>query len=185
MTTTSNCAKKQLLVWLTGLSGAGKSTIARLLESQLRSKGVSSYLLDADEVRCGLNNDLGFSPEDRKENVRRLSEVAKLIHCAGTRVVIVAAISPYRSDRLVARQLFPSGSFFEVYVRIPIEEAEARDIKGLYALSRSGVLRDFTGIDAPYEEPTHPEVIIDVPTTSPHEAASRILIHIEQASPTF
>ena len=144
-------------VWLTGLSGSGKSTIASLLEKRLHAEGRHTYLLDGDNVRHGLNRDLGFAEADRVENIRRVAEVAKLMVDAGL-IVMVSFISPFRSERRMARELFGEGEFVEVYVDTPIEVCERRDVKGLYAKARRGELTNFTGIDSPYEEPEHPEV---------------------------
>jgi len=145
------------VVWLTGLSGAGKSTIALTLERELQQKGVPIYVLDGDKVRTGLCSDLGFSPEARKENIRRIAEVARLFADAGL-ICVVAFISPYRSDRDRARAMMPPGKFIEVYLSTPLEVCERRDVKGLYAKARAGLVREFTGISAPYEAPLKPEL---------------------------
>jgi len=145
------------VIWLTGLSGAGKSTIAEALELELRQQRVPVYVLDGDKVRTGLCSDLGFSPEDRKENIRRIAEVARLFADAGL-VCVVAFISPYRSDRDRARAMLPEGKFIEVYLSTPLEVCESRDVKGLYAKARAGLVAEFTGISAPYEAPLHPEL---------------------------
>jgi len=145
------------IVWFTGLSGAGKSTLAEALQRQLLAQGRSAYVLDGDKVRTGLCSDLGFSPEDRKENIRRISEVARLFADAGL-VCIVAFISPYRADRDRARALMPAGQFFEVYLSTPLEACEQRDTKGLYAKARAGLVSEFTGISSPYEPPLKPEL---------------------------
>ena len=145
------------VVWLTGLSGAGKSTIAEALELELRQKQVPVYVLDGDKVRTGLCSDLGFSPEDRKENIRRIGELARLFADAGL-ICIVAFISPYRSDRDRARAMLPAGKFIEVYLSTPLEVCEQRDVKGLYAKARAGLVSEFTGISAPYEAPLKPEL---------------------------
>lgn len=144
-------------IWLTGLSGAGKSTIASALEKSLSDAGRHVYVLDGDNVRHGLNRDLGFSALDRQENIRRVAEVAHLMVDAGL-IVIVALISPFRSDRAAARTLFAPKEFIEVYVDASLRACEGRDTKGLYALARSGKLKEFTGIDSPYESPNMPEV---------------------------
>ena len=145
------------VVWLTGLSASGKSTLAIELERELFQRGIQTCILDGDNVRHGLCSDLGFSPEARKENIRRIGEVAALFANAGL-VCITAFISPYRSDRALARSAAPKGKFFEVFVNAPIEVCERRDPKGLYAKARQGQLREFTGITAPYEPPENPEV---------------------------
>jgi len=146
-----------LCLWFTGLSGAGKSTIANLVERKLHALGYHTYLLDGDNVRHGINKDLGFTPADRVENIRRIAEVAHLMVDAGL-IVLVSAISPYRSERRSARELFGSGEFVEVFVDAPLEECERRDPKGLYRKARAGEIRNFTGIDAPYERPLSPDV---------------------------
>jgi bifunctional enzyme CysN/CysC len=161
------------VVWFTGLSGAGKSTIAAVLEERLRARDVLVYNLDGDDVRRGLNHDLGYTDADRVESIRRISEVTRLMVNAGL-VVIVAAISPFREGRQNARDLFSPGTFFEVHVDTPLEIAESRDTKGLYRAAREGRLLNFTGIDSPYEAPLEPEVRV-VPGTSPDAAAETIL----------
>ena len=147
-------------VWFTGLSGAGKSTLANMLDKRLHGQGLHTYVLDGDNVRHGLNRDLGFSDADRVENIRRVAEVACLMVDAGL-VVIVAFISPFRADRAFARSLFAPGEFVEVFVDTPLQECERRDTKGLYASARSGRLTNFTGISSPYECPVHPEIRLD------------------------
>jgi bifunctional enzyme CysN/CysC len=146
-----------LCLWFTGLSGAGKSTVANLVERRLHALGYHTYLLDGDNVRHGINKDLGFTPEDRVENIRRIAEVAHLMVDAGL-IVLVSAISPYRSERRSARELFAQGEFMEVFVDAPLEECERRDPKGLYRKARAGTIRNFTGIDAPYERPEAPDI---------------------------
>jgi bifunctional enzyme CysN/CysC len=162
------------VVWFTGLSGSGKSTIANVVESKLHAAGVRTYLLDGDNVRHGLNRDLGFTDADRVENIRRIAEVAGLMVDAGL-VVLVSFISPFRAERRLARDRVDDGEFVEVHVDTPLEVAEARDPKGLYAKARAGELRNFTGIESPYEPPEHPEVRIDTTVTSPEDAADRII----------
>ncbi|MHA7919288.1 MULTISPECIES: adenylyl-sulfate kinase [Alcanivoracaceae] len=147
-------------IWLTGLSGSGKSTLANALEVALTQQGKHTYLLDGDNVRHGLNKNLGMSDEDRTENIRRVSEVAKLMVDAGL-VVVTAFISPFRADRDAARELFEDGEFVEVFVDAPLEECEKRDPKGLYQKARQGIIKEFTGIDSPYEAPEKPEVVIN------------------------
>jgi bifunctional enzyme CysN/CysC len=146
-----------LCLWFTGLSGAGKSTIANLVERRLHTLGYHTYLLDGDNVRHGINKDLGFTPEARVENIRRIAEVAHLMVDAGL-IVLISVISPYRSERRSARELFAQGEFMEVFVDTPLEECERRDPKGLYQKARAGTIRNFTGIDAPYERPESPDV---------------------------
>ena len=155
----SNNGHPGLVVWFTGLSGSGKSTIANELDVELNKRGLRTYILDGDNVRMGLNKDLGFSPESRKENIRRISEVANLFADSGT-IVMTAFISPYREDRDSARDVIGS-DYIEVFVNTPIEECIKRDPKGLYKKAIAGEIKGFTGIDAPYEEPLSPEVILD------------------------
>jgi bifunctional enzyme CysN/CysC len=169
--------QRACVVWLTGLSGAGKSTIANLVERQLHAAGCHTYLLDGDNIRHGLNKDLGFTAADRVENIRRTAEVAKLMVDAGL-VVIVALISPFTHEREMARSLVAEGEFVEVFVDAPIEVAEQRDPKGLYKKARRGELRNFTGIDAPYERPAAPEVHLDTTVLSPEQAADAVLAHL-------
>ncbi len=161
------------IVWLTGLSGAGKSTIANRAEQLLHSRGVHTYLLDGDNVRHGLNHDLGFTQSDRVENIRRVSEVARLMADAGL-LVLVSFISPFRSERQLARDRAGETPFFEVFVDTPLDVAETRDPKGLYRKAREGDLANFTGVDSPYEPPEHPELHIDTTVTSPDEAADQL-----------
>ncbi len=148
---------RAVTVWFTGLSGSGKSTLATAVERDLVDRGVSAYVLDGDNLRHGLNSDLGFSPSDREENIRRAGEVCRLFHDAGM-IVLTAFISPYRRDRLLVRQMHPGGGFIEVFVDTPIEVCEERDVKGLYARARSGEIPEFSGVSAPYEEPIEPEL---------------------------
>ncbi|MFY8139232.1 MAG: adenylyl-sulfate kinase, partial [Caulobacter sp.] len=166
------------VVWLTGLSGAGKSTIANLVEKRLHALGRHTYLLDGDNVRHGLNKDLGFTEEDRVENIRRVAEVAKLMVDAGL-IVLTAFISPFRAERQMARDLLEPGEFIEVFVDTPLAVAEARDVKGLYKKARSGQLKNFTGVDSPYEAPESPELRIDTTAIDPVEAAERIVAWLE------
>jgi len=162
------------VVWLTGLSGSGKSTIANIVESKLHTLGVRTYLLDGDNVRHGLNRDLGFTDADRVENIRRIAEVSALMVDAGL-VVLVSFISPFEAERQLARSSVEDGEFIEVYVDTALAVAEERDPKGLYAKARRGELANFTGIDSPYEPPTAPEVHVDTSTTSAEEAADTIV----------
>ena len=156
-------------LWFTGLSGSGKSTIANLVEKRLLAEGKHTYLLDGDNVRHGLNRDLGFSDADRVENIRRVAEVAKLMVDAGL-IVIVSFISPFRDERRMARELFADGEFIEVFVDTPLEECERRDVKGLYAKARAGQIPNFTGIDSPYERPEHAEIVLDTTRHTPEVA---------------
>jgi bifunctional enzyme CysN/CysC len=166
--------QRPCVLWLTGLSGAGKSTIANVLERKLHLLGHHTYLLDGDNIRHGLNKDLGFTDADRVENIRRIAEVAKLMVDAGL-IVIAALISPFRSERRMARDLLAEGEFIEIFVDTPLEVAERRDPKRLYAKARRGEIKHFTGVDSPYERPETPEVRIDTSAMSPEAAADRIL----------
>ena len=161
------------VLWFTGLSGAGKSTVASRLERKLYAAGVHTYLLDGDNVRRGLNRDLGFTDRDRVESVRRVAEVAKLMADAGL-VVIVAMISPFRSERRMARNLMQKGEFVEIFVDTPLAVCEARDPKGLYAAARRGALPDFTGVDSPYEPPETPEIVLKGAEEGPDVLADRV-----------
>ena len=170
--------QKARVVWLTGLSGAGKSTIANLVEKRLHVEGRHTYLLDGDNVRHGLNKDLGFTDADRVENIRRVAEVAKLMVDAGL-IVLVSFISPFRAERQMARELMGDREFVEVFVDTPLAEAERRDVKGLYKKARAGQLANFTGVDSPYEPPQAPEIRIDTTVTSPEDAAEQIFAWLE------
>ncbi len=165
--------QKPLCVWFTGLSGSGKTTIANLLEQRLFAKGLHTYLLDGDNVRHGLSRDLGFLEADRVENIRRVGEVAKLMVDAGL-LVLVAFISPYRAERQTARGLFAADEFLEVFVDAPLAECEKRDPKGLYAKARRGELKDFTGIDSPYEAPLAPDVHLCTASASAESLADEL-----------
>lgn len=167
------------VVWLTGLSASGKSTIATELESKLFQQGRLAYVLDGDNTRHGLCSDLGFSPEDRKENIRRLGEVARLFGDAGM-ICIAAFISPYRSDRDQVRRLVPSGKFIEVYVNAPLEVCERRDPKGLYVKAHAGEIKEFTGVSAPYEPPLHPELELRTDKLSVADCVSAIMAKLDQ-----
>jgi adenylyl-sulfate kinase len=165
------------VVWFTGLSGSGKSTLATELERELFSRGKHAYVLDGDNVRHGLCSDLGFTPADRKENIRRIGEVANLFADSGM-ICITAFISPYRSDRELARRSVPTGRFIEVYLNTPIEVCEQRDPKGLYVKARKGTIKEFTGVSAPYEPPLHPEIELHTEQCSVPECVAQILKHI-------
>ena len=169
--------QKPGVVWFTGLSGSGKSTIANLVEKKLHALGRHTYLLDGDNVRHGLNRDLGFTDADRVENIRRVGEVAKLMADAGL-IVLTAFISPFRAERRMVRDLMVEGEFIEVYVDTPLEVAEARDVKGLYKKARAGQLKNFTGIDSPYEAPEVPQIVVNTVTLSAEEAAEVIVAAI-------
>ena len=161
-------------LWFTGLSGSGKSTIASLLEKKLHTQGHHTYLLDGDNIRHGLNRDLGFTDEDRVENLRRISQVAKLMVDAGL-IVLVSFISPFRIERQMARELFELNEFFEIFIDTPLEECERRDTKGLYAKARSGQLKNFTGIDSNYEPPEMPEIKLNTLESDPELCVENIL----------
>ncbi len=165
---------KAVTLWFTGLSGSGKSTLAHAVENALFEKGCRTYVLDGDNVRHGLNKNLGFSPEDRTENIRRIGEVAKLFNEAGV-LALTAFISPYREDRDAARAISGDGNFFEVYVKCALDVCEERDPKGLYKKARAGEIPEFTGISAPYEEPTKPEIVVDTGEQSLDESTIAVL----------
>ena len=166
--------QKPAVLWFTGLSGAGKSTIANLVEKKLAARGRHTFLLDGDNVRHGLNRDLGFTEADRIENIRRVGEVARLMADAGL-IVLTAFISPFRAERHMVRRMIPEGEFFEIFIDTPLSEAEKRDTKGLYAKARAGELKNFTGIDSPYEPPEKPEILIDTTELTADQAADRIV----------
>lgn len=172
-------AQRPVVLWFTGLSGAGKSTIANLVDKKLHALGLHSYLLDADNLRRGLNRDLGFTDADRTENLRRVAEVAALMVDAGL-IVIAAFISPLRAHRDMARGLFAEGEFVEIYVDTPLGVAEARDVKGLYRLARRGELCHFTGIDSPYEVPQGPELRVATIGCSADESAEQVMGKLRQ-----
>jgi bifunctional enzyme CysN/CysC len=173
-------AQRPKLLWFTGLSGAGKSTIANLVEQKLHARGRHTFLLDGDNVRLGLNKDLGFTAADRVENIRRAGEAARLMMDAGL-IVLTAFISPFRAERAMVRELVPDGDFIEIFVDTPLAEAERRDVKGLYKKARAGKLANFTGVDSPYEAPEQPEIRIDTMKLDPEAAAERIVRHLLNA----
>lgn len=171
--------QKGVVVWLTGLPASGKSTIARELEWRLYNMGKLAYVLDGDNIRHGLNSDLGFSPEDRKENIRRIGEVAKLFADAGI-ITITSFISPYREDRERARSLLKEGEFIEVYLKCPLEVLMERDPKGLYKKALAGEIKEFTGISAPYEEPLNPEIILETDKETVEESTEKIISYLKE-----
>ncbi|MFP3512851.1 adenylyl-sulfate kinase [Peribacillus sp. SIMBA_075] len=162
------------VLWFTGLSGSGKSTIANAVAKELYNRNIRSYVLDGDNIRHGLNKDLGFSEEDRTENIRRIGEISKLFVDSG-QFVLTAFISPFRADRQIVRDLLEEGEFIEVYIKCPIEECEVRDPKGLYDKARKGIIKDFTGIDSPYEEPEQPEIILESDQYSIEECVEQVI----------
>ena len=170
--------QRPCVLWFTGVSGAGKSTIANLVEKWLLARGRHTYLLDGDNIRHGLNNDLGFTQADRAENIRRVAEVARLMADAGL-ITLVSFISPFRAERRLARSLMPVGGFIEVFVDTPIHVAEARDPKGLYRKARHGELKNFTGVDSPYEPPEAPEIVLNTMLLSPEESAERVFAYLD------
>ena len=166
------------MLWFTGLSGAGKSTIANLVEARLHARGRHTFLLDGDNVRLGLNKDLGFTAADRVENIRRAGEAAKLMMDAGL-IVLTAFISPFRAERALVREMVGDGDFIEIFVDTPLAEAERRDTKGLYKKARAGQLANFTGVDSPYETPEQPDIRIDTMTMDAEAAAELIVRRLE------
>jgi len=169
---------KSVILWFTGLSGAGKSTLAHAVEEALHQRGCRTFVLDGDNVRHGLCADLTFSDEDRKENIRRIGETAKLMLESGT-IVLTAFISPFREDRRQVRALFPHGEFIEVYCDCALEVCEGRDVKGIYKKARAGEIAHFTGISSPYEEPENPEMTIKTDTQSLNESVQQIVDHLQ------
>ena len=170
---------KSCILWFTGLSGSGKSTLANEVEKELHQMGIRSYVLDGDNIRHGLNNNLGFSPEDRKENIRRIGEVSKLFVDAGL-FTLTAFISPYREDREMVRQLVGPNEFVEIYVKCALEECERRDPKGLYEKARNGEIKEFTGISAPYEAPLRPELIIESDKLTIEQSVHKVIDFLKQ-----
>lgn len=170
-------------IWFTGLSGSGKTTLASLLEQRLHAEGKHTYLLDGDNVRHGLNRDLGFTEEDRAENIRRVAEVARLMVDAGL-IVLVSFISPFERERSLARALFGEDEFVEVFIDTPFDECERRDVKGLYAKARSGMVKNFTGIDSPYERPLAPELVVRTVGVSPEACTGQIFAWLQRERTT-
>jgi adenylylsulfate kinase len=170
---------KSAILWFTGLSGSGKSTIAHALEKNLFERGIRTYVVDGDNIRAGLNKDLGFSAEDRGENIRRIGEVAKLFVDAGM-VVITAFISPYSRDRALARSLVEHDEFIEIYVKCPLEICRQRDVKGLYKKADEGFLKNFTGVNDPYEEPEHPEIVLETDKMEVDESVKKIVSYLDE-----
>ena len=171
--------QRGVTIWLTGLSGSGKSTIAVAAEKVLLERGRAAYVLDGDNVRHGLNKNLGFSPEDRTENIRRIGEVAKLFTEAGI-ITLTSFISPYRSDRDAVREIMEAGAFIEVLVDASVETCESRDVKGLYKKARAGEIPEFTGISAPYEAPEKPELVLDTNSQSVEESVGSLIRFLEE-----
>jgi len=172
-------SQKGVAIWFTGLPSSGKSTLAHAVEEELYTRGHLSYVLDGDNIRHGLNKNLGFSPEDREENIRRIGEVAKLFAQAGV-ITMTAFISPYRRDRDKARHLLEDGEFIEVFVKVSLEEAEQRDPKGLYKKARAGEIKEFTGISAPYEEPLNPELAVDTNKLDLAKSKDMVIQYLEK-----
>ena len=170
---------KSVVIWFTGLSGSGKSTLAHSVEEILFSKGCRTYVLDGDNVRHGLTSNLDFSNEDRKENIRRIGEVTKLMMEAGL-IIITAFISPFREDRIAVRNLISDGDFIEIYCKASLETCEARDLKGLYKRARLGEIKNYTGIDSPYEIPDNPELIIDTEKEVLEESVAKIVSFLQK-----
>lgn len=167
------------VLWFTGLSGAGKSTLSVAVEQELHRRGIRTYILDGDNIRHGLNKNLGFSPEDRKENIRRIGEVSKLFVDAGV-MVLTAFISPYRADRDMVRELVEGNEFVEIYVNCPLEACELRDPKGLYKKARNGEIKHFTGIDAPYEASEHPELVVETHKQPLEQSVGQVIRFLEE-----
>lgn len=170
---------KSCVIWFTGLSAAGKSTLANVLSKELHIMQIKNYVLDGDNIRHGLNKNLGFSHDDRKENIRRIGEVAKLFVDAGL-IAMAAFISPYREDRSNVRRLLENGQFIEVFVKCPVSECERRDPKGIYKRARAGEIKEFTGVSAPYEEPENPEIILKTDEMSMEKCIKTILNYLKE-----
>ena len=170
---------QSVVLWFTGLSGSGKSTLAHVLEEKLFNKGCKTLVLDGDNVRHGLNSNLDFSDDDRKENIRRIGEVAKLMLESGL-IVMTAFISPFREDRVAVRNLISNSDFIEIYCKASLKTCEARDVKGLYKRARAGEIKNYTGIDSPYEDPENPELIIDTDKETLDESVSKIYSFLER-----
>jgi len=170
---------KSVIVWFTGLSGAGKSTLAHAVEERLHQMSCQTFVLDGDNVRHGLCSDLGFSDEDRRENIRRIGEMARLFIEAGV-IALTAFISPFRTDRLKVRNLAAPGDFIEVYCRCPLEICEQRDVKGMYRRARAGDIRDFTGISSPYEEPENPELTIATDSMPLDQCVDQVIDYLQK-----
>jgi len=173
--------QRSAILWFTGLSGSGKSTIANAVEIYLHSKSVRTYILDGDNIRHGLNSDLGFSDDDRKENIRRIGEASKLFIDAGV-MVLTSFISPFKDDRNTVRQMVHNHEFIEIHVRCPLNVCEQRDVKGLYKKARNGEIPHFTGIDSPYEKPNEPEITVDTSVLSVEDAAKKIIDYLIEHS---
>ena len=172
-----NNKHNSFLMWFTGLSGSGKSTIANVVEQKLFQKGIKTYTLDGDNIRKGINNDLTFAPEDRTENIRRIAEISNLMIDAGV-VTLAAFVSPYKKDRANIKTIVKDDNFVEVYVNTSVEECERRDTKGLYKKARAGEIKNMTGISAPYEAPEHPDIEIKTEEVSVEDAANKIVEYI-------
>jgi len=171
--------QKPCCLWLTGLSGSGKSTIANLLEKRLHAEGKHTYILDGDNVRHGMNRDLGFTEQDRIENIRRVAEVSRLMVDAGL-IVLASFISPFRADRQMAREMFEEGEFVEIFVDTPLQECERRDVKGLYAKARRGELQNFTGLDSDYEAPLTPDIQLFAAQESVEACVAKVLLYLNR-----
>jgi adenylylsulfate kinase len=170
---------KSAILWLTGLPGSGKSTLAQVLDEKLIVRGIRTFVIDGDNIRTGLNRDLGFSAPDREENIRRIGEVARLFVEAGM-IPITAFISPYRKDRAFVRSLVDPDEFIEIYVKCPLEVCEKRDVKGHYKLARRGIIKNFTGVNDPYEEPEHAEMVVETERMTVDESVEGIIRFLEE-----